>query len=122
MQKLIKYIGHALRTLFCIYLRNYSESWDYVLTEFLANGVTELDGNHTCLITSGDATVRVWVSNKFYSYGYQYGNGRGKEFRPRFRTMLLLEERVDKLKEEAKKEQVNKYENEMRILYNKAKQ
>ena len=122
MQKLIKYLGHAFRTLFGFYQRSYSESWDYVLSEFLTNGTVELDSAHTCVITLNDATIRVWVSNKFYSYGHQYNNGKSKEFRPRFETMLLLEERIDELKRKAKKEEANKYENEMRSLYNKVKQ
>jgi hypothetical protein len=71
------------------YQKEYSVEWDAALNRLIDKHweTVEVKDHYAVL---GD--VKVWISNAFYAYGFQYG--AGLEFRPSLRTMRRLDSLV----------------------------
>ena len=103
---------HIINTVMRLYQMDYNKQWDLKLNELLDN-IKSLEDvtleNHTVLIGS----YEIWISNKYYSYGYARSIGdrfvpEYLEFRPKFSTMKRLDKLVSNLKEQEVKKGIEK--------------
>lgn len=99
------YVKHFFRLLFNDYIEPYSKEWDTQLNQMLTKGTIQSVCPHTVTIIYKGVVYRVWINNKYFSYGYLWAvNGRFlrvEEFRrPKFRTMLRLEKLCEEWLEE----------------------
>jgi len=99
------YIGHAFRTMLRLYQMSYSKEWDTVLNELLdslENGKCSAEIKNYCICFKFEKEVyEVWVANRWYAYGNLYakhkdnvhwsiGIPREYQYRPKFSTMIRL--------------------------------
>ena len=107
------YIGHAFRTVFGVYQRQYSKEWDTVLNQLLdavEQGKCSAEVRTHCLQFKFEKEAYdVWVANRWYAYGNLYAeqkaaNGhwsndipREYQCRPKFSTMIRLNDMVTNL-------------------------
>lgn len=94
---LFKYACHAANTIFGMYHEPYNSKWNEILNRIIDNGEVIDITDYTVCFKYKSNLYRIWCGNKYYSYGNIYMvNGlmvsdRNK-FRPRFNTMLKLEQ------------------------------
>lgn len=91
-----KYLCHIWNTLFGFYQEPFSELWDGLLNDIMDKGQVEKVNEYTVTFSYRGNLYTIWCGNKWYSYGHLYVyNGiytrKQNQFRPRFRTMLKLE-------------------------------
>ena len=99
------YIGHVFRTMFGVYQRSYSKEWDTVLNELLdalEKGKASAEIRNHCLRFSFEKEAyEVWVDNRWYAYGNLYAKQKANvgwssnilreyQYRPKFSTMIRL--------------------------------
>ena len=121
------YIGHAFRTVFRFYQMPYSEEWDTVLNELLdalEKGKASAEIRNHCLRFSFEKEVyEVWVANRWYAYGNLYAkqkvnvdwsNDIPHEYRPKFSTMIRLNDVVTNLKNVEQRVKINQLYNSIR--------
>ncbi len=117
------YIGHAFRTVFGIYQRQYSKEWDTVLNELLdslENGKAsaEMRGDHCLRFSFEKETYEVWVANRWYAYGNLYAKRKANvdcsnyipyeyQYRPNFSTMIRLNDVVTNLENIERRVKIN---------------
>ena len=116
------YIGHAFRTVFRFYQMPYSKEWDAVLNELLdalENGKCSAEVDNHCLrFKFQQQLYDVWVANRWYAYGNLYemlkadaqrGNkiSREYQYRPKFSTMIRLNDVVTNLENIERRVKVN---------------
>jgi len=109
------YIAHAFNTVFSMYQMKYNKEWDEKLNNLMDE---EWESFYLYLYTGDDKKpepevytiyindVRIWVANKWYSYGNRYA-GFGEvacweNSRPSIKTMMKLDRLVNHLKKEHK--------------------
>lgn len=99
------YIRHAYLIVFNGYNRKYNEEWDTALNKLL----DMVEDNADVDVVLSAYTLRigkyeVWISNKWYSYGYLYNpylnssDRETMEFRPKLKTMLRLDRIVQQIR------------------------
>ena len=116
------YIGHAFRTVFRFYQKPYSEEWDTVLNELLdalEKGKASVEMRDHCLRFSFEKdTCDVWVANRWYAYGNLYAEKKTNvslslgipdkcQYRPKFSTMIRLNDVVTNLKNVEQRVKIN---------------
>lgn len=116
------YIGHAFRTVFRFYQMPYSEEWDTVLNELLdslENGKASAEMRDHCLRFSFEKEAyEVWVANRWYAYGNLYAEQKDNvrlsfgipdecQYRPKFSTMIRLNDVVTNLKNVEQRVKIN---------------
>lgn len=100
--KLFKYIGHCLNTIFRMYQEPYCEEWDILLNKLIdSDSYMNISGyGYTATFKHKDKTHVVWIQNKYYGYACPYSydvrSSVGDSVRPKFKTMLKLEEYINK--------------------------
>ena len=116
------YLGHSFRTVFRFYQMPYSEEWDTVLNELLdslENGKCSAQ-IHTCVlrICCEKGSCDVWVANRWYAYGNLYAKQKANvhwsdgipheyHYRPKFSTMIRLNDVVTNLKNVEQRVKIN---------------
>lgn len=121
------YIGHALRTMCGLYQKQYSKEWDTVLNELLdalEKGKASAKIHNHCLQFSFEKGVYdVWVANRWYAYGNLYAEQKdnvrlsfgipdGCQYRPKFSTMIRLNDVVTNLENVERRVKMNQlYDN-----------
>ncbi|EBN8660567.1 hypothetical protein ACK1DB_001181 [Salmonella enterica] len=95
------YLCHIANTLTGMYQLPFSQEWDARLNELLDEGVLLFVGEYTATFSTGEHTVEVWITNRWYSFGGLYcfdGECAPQHLqaRPRFRTMRRLYAAVKK--------------------------
>ena len=123
------YIGHAFRTVFRFYQKPYSEEWDTVLNELLdalEKGKASAEICNHCLRFSFEKEVyEVWVANRWYAYGNLYAKQKVNvdwsndipheyQYRPKFSTMIRLNDVVTNLKNVEQRVKINQLYNSIR--------
>ena len=123
------YIGHAFRTVFRFYQMPYSEEWDTVLNELLDSlekGKASAEIRNHCLRFSFEKEIyEVWVANRWYAYGNLYaeqnanvrlsfGIPREYQYRPKFSTMIRLNDVVTNLENVEQRVKINQLYNSIR--------
>lgn len=103
-------IYDRLSLFFTSYLNEFSEEWDLLLNDIIGNGELVKVDRHTAYFKVGSSVYCIWISNKWYSYGYLYRvvGERDLKFnlRPRAKTMLLLSSVVDDYFNKKRKEEL----------------
>jgi hypothetical protein len=123
------YIGHALRTMFGLYQTQYLKEWDTALNELLdalEKGKVSAEIHNHCLRFSFEKDVyEVWVANRWHAYGnlyakqgvnVQWGNGIPREYhyRPKFSTMIRLNDVVTNLEKVEHRVKMNQFYDNIR--------
>lgn len=79
----------------------YKKEWDQLLLRLLKEGTLEGADDLLCAVTFSyrGSSYEVWVANKWFAYGYLWSRDgkrvpRTLEFRPSYKTMALLDTRV----------------------------
>lgn len=89
--------------LFDMFQEDYSSKWDGFLNTLIDSAEVVNFGKYTVTFRLGDDKYRVWVGNKFYSYGHLYDStvfdGGGARFRPSYKTAKKLYELERRLHE-----------------------
>ncbi|CAI1628882.1 Uncharacterised protein [Serratia proteamaculans] len=89
------YLSHTVNTLFFMYQEPFNHDWDTRLIQLLDEGKVISASRHCVTFSLHGMSYDVWVSNRWYSYGYLYEMD-GKyvpkylQYRPRFHTMRRL--------------------------------
>ena len=121
------YIGHVFRTVFQLYQMPYSKEWDAVLNELLdalEKGKASAEIKNYCICFKFEKEVyEVWVANRWYAYGNLYaeqkanvrlsfGIPRECQSRPKFSTMIRLNDVCKNLESVHHKVKINQlYDN-----------
>ncbi|EIC0165826.1 hypothetical protein K9325_004731 [Salmonella enterica subsp. enterica serovar Kinondoni] len=89
------YLFHGFRTVFGLYLRPFSKSWDEKLSQILDKGTVLYVTDSTITILTAIEVVEIWIGNQWYAFGYLYRIDskyvpEAIQSRPRFRTMRRL--------------------------------
>ena len=105
IKTLFLYIGHAFRTVFGVYQRQYSKEWDTVLNQLLdalEQGKCSAEIKNYCICFKFEKEIyEVWVANRWYAYGNLYAEQKANvrlrfvilreyQYRPKFSTMIRL--------------------------------
>ena len=98
-------LGHIFRTILGLYQKEYNEDWDRVLNELLDGveaGTSKVHTEAHSVVIEG---FEIWVSNKWYSYGYLWFKdvkyvSSSLRFRPKFSTMKRLDKLVSSMKKQ----------------------
>lgn len=110
MKTLKLYMSWAYSTLFgALYQYEYCSVWDKQLNELIDRGDCSL-GYKTLKFSN----IEVWISNKFYAYGYTYSDITPR--RPSIKTMFRLHDIHTKLLTDSKKMEIEEYTNKMSKL------
>lgn len=116
------YIGHAFRTVLRLYQMPYSKEWDTLLNELLdalEKGKASAEMRNCCLRFSFEnEAYEVWIDNRWYAYGNLYakqkanvslsfGISREYQYRPKFSTMIRLNDVVTNLENIERRVKIN---------------
>jgi hypothetical protein len=123
------YIGHAFRTMFGFYQMPYSKEWDTVLNELLdalEKGKASAEMCNCCLRFSFEnEAYEVWVANRWYAYGNLYAKRKANvgwssnipreyQYRPKFSTMIRLNDICENLESVQHKVKFNQFYDSIR--------
>lgn len=122
IKTVFEYVGHSFRTVFGRYQMPYSKEWDTVLNQLLdavEQGKCSAEIHGHVLRISGEAeSYDICVANRWYAYGNLYmiwpapGSGKVVQdnhmFRPKFSTMLRLNDVAKNLKSVDNEVKINK--------------
>lgn len=91
-------IGHAFRSVMGFYLHPFNQAWDEHLQHILDEGELITVDKYIAVFSHDDDLFTVWIANRWFAYGgldYTYNACHPlSEFRPRFRTMYRLHQKV----------------------------
>ena len=123
------YIGHVFRIVFQLYQHPYSKEWDTLLNELLdslENGKCSAEVRNHCLQFKFEKEAYdVWVANRWYAYGNLYAKQKANvhwsndipdecRYRPKFSTMIRLNDVVTNLKNVEQRVKINQLYNSIR--------
>lgn len=99
---MLKYIGHALRTITGFYQKEFSKHWDSILDDLIDNGEVIEIRTHNITIMKDNIHYTIWHSNEYYAYAHLWRVDDKKvdndiQFRPRFKTMLKFEAFIERI-------------------------
>jgi hypothetical protein len=103
---LVARLSHIILTVTGFYYHPFSALWDDALQQLLDKGSLLKVNRHNAIFYYNENFFEVWVANRWYAYGWlNRCNGRSpddsEQFRPRFRTMYRLHQKVQAYRRDA---------------------